>query len=88
MIDTDVLDSTPRAYIGKVQGNPMGDDVTSGQKAPLGRILHNFWLCMRAPKGTPFGTSNGTLGHFRYPWYLYYCTVLYYTKLFWLRMRT
>ena len=29
------------------------DDVTSGQKAPLGWILRNFRLCI--PKGTPFG---------------------------------
>ena len=28
-------------------------NVTSGQKAPLGRILRNFWLRMRTPKGTP-----------------------------------
>jgi hypothetical protein len=46
MIDADVLDSTPRAYIGKVQGNPMGDDVTSGQKAPLGWILHKAKYCL------------------------------------------
>jgi hypothetical protein len=34
------------------RGSPMGDFI-SGQKAPLGRILRNFRLCMRTLKGTP-----------------------------------
>jgi hypothetical protein len=29
------------------RGSPMGDDVTSGQKAPLGRILRRFRLRRR-----------------------------------------
>ena len=33
-------------------------NVTSGQKTPLGRILRNFWLCMRTPKGTPKGSRD------------------------------
>jgi hypothetical protein len=33
------------------------DFVTSGQKALLGRILRNFRLHMRAPKGIPFGVT-------------------------------
>jgi hypothetical protein len=36
-----------------------------GQKAPLGRILHNFRLRMRTPKGTPFGVTLAMV--------LYYC---------------
>ena len=33
-------------------------NVTSGQKAPLGRILRNFQLRMRTPKGTPKGSRD------------------------------
>jgi hypothetical protein len=29
--------------------------VTPGQQAPLGRILRNFWLRRRTPRGTPKG---------------------------------
>jgi hypothetical protein len=36
----------------------MFDDITSGEKAPLGRILHNFQLRMRALfQGNPFGVT-------------------------------
>jgi hypothetical protein len=38
-------------------------DVTTGEKARPGRILGNFRLRMRAPKGTPSG--HVTFGHFR-----------------------
>ena len=31
---------------------------TFGEKTPLGRILHNFWLRMRTPKGTPECTTT------------------------------
>jgi len=34
----------------------MGDDATSGEKIPLGRILYDFWLRMRTPKGIPSGS--------------------------------
>ena len=33
----------------------LGDDVTSGEKAPLGRILRNFRLLMRTPLPSPSG---------------------------------
>jgi hypothetical protein len=33
-------------------------DIISGQKAPLGRILRNFRLYMRTPKGTPKGSRD------------------------------
>jgi hypothetical protein len=39
------------------RGSPMGD-VIPGQKAPLGRILYNFRLHMRRPKGIPKGSSD------------------------------
>jgi hypothetical protein len=39
------------------QGNPFGH-VTSGEKAPLGRILRNFRLRLRAPfQGKHFGVT-------------------------------
>jgi len=47
------------------QGNPFRvtfDDVTSGEKAPLGRILRNFRLRMRAPhpREPPFRVTSGS----------------------------
>ena len=45
MIYADVIESTPRAYKGKVQGKTYG------------RILRNFRLHKCAPKGTPFGVT-------------------------------
>jgi len=45
MIDTDVIESTPRAYIGKTQGKTYG------------WILRNFRLHKCAPNGTPFGIT-------------------------------
>ena len=49
---------------GRTQGNPLRGyvtDVTTGEKARLGRILRNFRLRMRAPKGIPSGSRD----HFR-----------------------
>jgi hypothetical protein len=42
----------------------MGDDVTSGEKAPLGWILSNLRLRMHTPKGSPFGWPS-VRGHDR-----------------------
>ena len=39
------------------KGIPMGDDVISGEKAPLGRIVCNFRLRMRTLKEKPFGVT-------------------------------
>ena len=39
-------------------GSPTFDDVTSGEKAPLGWILCNFRLRMRAPKEPPSGSCD------------------------------
>ena len=39
----------PRKHPPTSRGSPMGDDVISGQKFPLGRILRNFRLRMRIP---------------------------------------
>jgi len=39
---------------GRPRKHPSFDDVTSGKKAPLGRILRNFRLRMRTPfQGNP-----------------------------------
>jgi hypothetical protein len=35
----------------------MGDDVISGEKAPLGQIFCNFRLRMRTLKEKPFGVT-------------------------------
>ena len=48
MIDVDVLESTS-LLVPKEAIWVTFDDVTSGEKAPIGRILRNFRLCMRAP---------------------------------------
>jgi hypothetical protein len=45
------------------------DDVTSGEKAPLGRVLRNFRLRMRTThpsKGTPSGSCEAWWRHFRW----------------------
>ena len=44
------------------KGSPTGDGVTSGEMAPLGRILHNFRLRTIKPKGTT-GARHVTFGH-------------------------
>ena len=46
MIDADVWENTPRG--------------TSGEKAPLGKIVRSFWLRMR----TPFHTLRVTIGQY------------------------
>jgi len=51
------------------RGHVTFDDVTSGEKAPLGRILRNFRLRMCAPhpsKGTPKGSRDVLWRHFRW----------------------
>jgi hypothetical protein len=38
--------------------NGISDDVISGEKVPLGRIMRNFRLRMSAPlQGAPFGVT-------------------------------
>jgi hypothetical protein len=49
----------------RTQGNPLRShvtDVTTGEKARLGWILHNFRLRIHAPKGTPFGVTRSLQG--------------------------
>ena len=41
------------------------DDVTSGEKVPLGRILRNFLLHMRTPRPCDPLLGRVTFGHFR-----------------------
>jgi hypothetical protein len=63
----DVIESTlralpvPHARSHIFQGNPTGD-VISGQKAPLGRILCNFLLCMHTPLPPPSGILRSLQG--------------------------
>ena len=66
------------------RGNPMADDVTSGEKAPLGRILYNFRLRMR----TPFHPLRVTFGHYGWRFIMslpvkkpHYTTYLWYKHL-------
>ena len=54
----------------------MFHNITYGQKAL--RILHNFRLCMRTPKGTPFGVTLDMV--------LYYC-ITFCTTTMLLQMR-
>jgi hypothetical protein len=60
MINADVLENTPSALTithAKTSSTPFGVlNVTSSQKAPLGRILYQFRLRMRTHKGTPKGS--------------------------------
>ena len=44
------------------KGIPMGDDVISGEKAPLGRIVCHFRLRMRTLKENP-SVSRDILSH-------------------------
>jgi hypothetical protein len=40
-------------------------DITTGEKARLGRILRYLLLRMRTPKGTPFGITRSLPGPVR-----------------------
>ena len=55
---------------------------TSGEKAPLGRILRNLWLRMRTPKGTPKSSRDlMSLPVAMVLVLLYYILYYYYSKL-------
>ena len=87
MIDADFLENTSRAFPithARSQGNPKGSrdlrslrvmlpNVTSGQKAPLRRIFRTSGCACAHPREPR--NVNVTLGHFRQPWYMYYCTI-------------
>ena len=63
------------------------DNVTTCQKAPLGRILRNFQLRMRTYKGTTSGSRDlRSLPLAMVLVLLYY--IVYYYKMYRLRMRT
>ena len=52
----------------RTQGNPLRGhvtDITTGEKARLGRILRYLLLRMRTPKGTPFGITRSLPGPVR-----------------------
>jgi len=60
MIDADVLESTPQLLVPREALRVTFDDVTSGEKVPIGRILRNFRLRMRAPhlREPPLGSRD------------------------------